>query len=82
MNHTVLHFHCGENAAVGSTALTAHRAVIHYRLTLRVIRPRAHNPASRNKPRFYKQKAKADPCGSALVFWLRRWDLNHTTSGL
>ncbi|MBQ3866908.1 MAG: hypothetical protein II789_00015, partial [Clostridia bacterium] len=26
---TVLHFLCGENAAVGSAALTAHRAVIH-----------------------------------------------------
>ena len=35
----VLHFHCGENAAVGSAALTVHRTVIHYRLTLRVIRP-------------------------------------------
>ena len=34
---TVLHFLCGENAAVGSAALTAHRAVIHYRLTLRVM---------------------------------------------
>ena len=35
----VLHFRCGENAAVGSAALTVHRTVIHYRLTLRVIRP-------------------------------------------
>ena len=34
---TVLHFLCGENAAVGSAALTAHRAVIHYRLTLWVM---------------------------------------------
>ena len=34
---TVLHFLCGENAAVGSAALTAHRAVIHSRLTLRVM---------------------------------------------
>ena len=40
----VLHFHCGENAAVGSAALTVHRTVIHSRLTLRFIRPRAHNP--------------------------------------
>ena len=41
---TVLYFLCGENTAVGSAALTVHRTVIHYRLTLRVIRPRAHNP--------------------------------------
>ena len=39
MNHPVLHFLCGENAAVGSAALTAHRAVIHSRLTLRVMSP-------------------------------------------
>ena len=38
-DHTVLHFLCGENAAVGSAALTVPRTVIHYRLTLRVIRP-------------------------------------------
>ena len=31
LNHTVLHFLCGENAAVGSAALTVHRTVIHYR---------------------------------------------------
>ena len=39
LNLTVLHFLCGENAAVGSAALTVRRTVIHYRLTLRVIRP-------------------------------------------
>ena len=39
LNHPVLHFLCGENAAVGSAALTAHRAVIHSRLTLRVMSP-------------------------------------------
>ena len=32
---TVLHLLCGVNAAVGSAALTVHRTVIHYRLTLR-----------------------------------------------
>ena len=32
---TVLHFRCGENAAVGSAALTVRWTVIHYRLTLR-----------------------------------------------
>ena len=31
LNHMVLHFLCGENAAVGSAALTVHRTVIHYR---------------------------------------------------
>ena len=36
---TVLYFLCGENTAVGSVALTVHRTVIHYHLTLRVIRP-------------------------------------------
>ena len=46
MNCTVLHFLCGENTAVGSAALTVRRTVIHYRLTLRVIRPRAHTPRS------------------------------------
>ena len=33
LNHTVLHFLCGENAAVGSAALTVHRTVIHSRLS-------------------------------------------------
>ena len=44
LDPTVLYFLCGENTAVGSAALTVHRTVIHYRLTLRLIRPRAHNP--------------------------------------
>ena len=39
LNHMVLHFLCGENAAVGSAAPGAIQAPIHYRLTLRVIRP-------------------------------------------
>ena len=56
---TVLYFLCGENTAVGSAALTVHRTVIHYRLTLRVIRPRAHNPificATKKKSRFIKR---------------------------
>ena len=34
----VLHFHCDENAAVGSADLTVHRTVIQHRLTLRVMR--------------------------------------------
>ena len=33
---TVLYFLCGENTAVGSVALTVHRTVIYYHLTLRV----------------------------------------------
>ena len=37
---TVLPFHRGEKAAVGSAALTAPRAIIHSRLTLRVIAAR------------------------------------------
>ena len=36
---TVLYFLCGENTAVGSVALTVRRTVIHYHLTLRLIRP-------------------------------------------
>ena len=36
---TVLYFLCGENTAVSSVALTVHWTVIHYHLTLRVIRP-------------------------------------------
>ena len=35
---TVLYFLCGENTAVGSVALTVNRTVIHYHLTLRVMR--------------------------------------------
>ena len=53
LNCTVLHFFCGENAAVSSAALTVRRTVIHYRLTLRVIRPRAHTPRSGE---LYKEK--------------------------
>lgn len=62
LNCTVLHFLCGENAAVSSAALTVRRTVIHYRLTLRVIRPRAHTPRS---GKLYK---KSTPCG--MLFWL------------
>ena len=55
----VLYFLCGENTAVGSAALTVHRTVLHYRPTLRVIRPRAHNPificATKKKSRFIKR---------------------------
>ena len=39
----VLHFHCDENAAVGSADLTVHRTVIQHRLTLRVFALRSHN---------------------------------------
>ena len=70
LNCTVLHFLCGENAAVSSAALTVRRTVIHYRLTLRVIRPRAHTPRS---GKLYK---KSTPCG--MLFWLRGLDLNCT----
>ena len=34
----VLHFHCDENAAVGSADLTVRRTVIQHRFTLRVMR--------------------------------------------
>ena len=82
LNLTVLHFHCGENATVGSAALTAHWAVIHYRLTLRVIRPRAHNPAVVQAKSISVSKNKSRSIWIGFCFWLRRWDLNLTTSGL
>lgn len=50
-------FHCVENAAVGSAAMTSPRNVIRYRLALRVIRRRSHirccvTPKEKNKHRF------------------------------
>ena len=66
LNCTVLHFLCGENAAVSSAALTVRRTVIHYRLTLRVIRPRAHTPRSGE---LYKEK---HPVRNAFFVTARR----------
>ena len=71
---TVLYFLCGENTAVGSAALTVRRTVIHYRLTLRFIRPRAHTPRSGTA------KIKK-PLLKRMAFWLRRLDLNQRPSG-
>ena len=65
---TVLYFLCGENTAVGSVALTVHRTVIHYHLTLRVIRPRAHNPTSKIKIFFIIRNEKRHPYGCLFSF--------------
>ena len=79
---TVLYFLCGENTAVGSVALTVHRTVIHYHLTLRVIRPRAHNPMSISLNLSYIMKKEKHPSyDECFLFWLRRKDLNQRPSG-
>ena len=79
---TVLYFLCGENTAVGSVALTVHRTVIHYHLTLRVIRPRAHNPIVISLNLYsILRKEKHPSCDECFLFWLRRKDLNQRPSG-
>ena len=57
------------------------RAVIQYRLTLRVIRPTVSQPFGRVLKAVSFAKEHSRP-KAAVPFWLRRWDLNPTTSGL
>ncbi len=70
----VLHFHCDENAAVGSADLTVHRTVIQHRLTLRVFALRSHNLSRKfHFPAHTKRNRHAK---AYLFLWLRREDLN------
>ena len=81
---TVLHLLCGENAAVGSAALTAHRAVIHYRLTLRVfaLLRRAHNGRTLDRIRLQQRVKQRDHLAMiSLLYWLREKDLNQRPPG-
>ena len=82
LNLAFLHFLCGENAAVSSAALTCHRQVIHSPSPSELFALRTHNPVFvRSYP--LARKTKAPPFRTVLCFvWLRRWDLNLTTSGL
>ena len=72
--------------------LTVHRTVIHCRSAVRktlcvflttseLFALRAHNPAPMWLQPTLQAKRKATRNG-LLSFWLRRWDLNHMTSGL
>ena len=74
-------------------ALTVHRTVIHYRSAVRktlcvflttseLFALRAHNPATTWSENHTTGKKKNQPAWVGFSFWLRRWDLNHMTSGL
>ncbi len=78
---TVLHFRCGENAAVCSAALTVHWTVIHFRLTLRVMRrPMGINAAISGAFRPFRlgfsfRPAILYPLSPSQLFllWVRIW---------
>ena len=83
---------CGEFVFGHLAVLTVHRTVIHCRSVVRktlcvfltaseLFALRAHNPAPMWVQPTPQAKRKATQMG-CFSFWLRRWDLNHMTSGL
>ena len=90
--HGLAKFSAENLSAVILAVLTVHRTVIHCRSAVRktlcvflttseLFARRAHNPAPMWVQPTSQPKRKATHKG-LLSFWLRRWDLNHMTSGL